>query len=445
MKLLQPETSTAISQFTETYGRLPDWKVIAPGRVNLIGEHTDYNLLPVLPMPLDRTITLWVAPRTDNLIRLTNCDSNNFSPAEISLEKEIEPIPHHWTNYARAAARALLPQLCAGGSPVLGFDALVQSDLPTAAGLSSSSALVIATCLALLHVNHQPIDMAMIAEQMRLAEQFVGTAGGGMDQAVISLGKPGSALMVDFDPLTVTPVPVPNGLRIYVIDSGLKAEKSGAARYAFNLRALECTLAVELMQGAAGYVNGNNGHTLRDVYVACAQADVSWKSHLLTSLAVDPVPYDYIIDRIGALRFQELCESKKLNASYIHEWLPGGRFSLYARATHVLGEADRVNAFANAMSSGDLASVYHHANASHASCRDLYHISTPGIETLIAKTEAAGACAARITGAGFGGCIVAFVPAENAEHFAAELVQAGVDPERIIAAESKGAARTEPV
>jgi len=241
MSSLQSQRDKAVELFRQKFGKDATYLVSAPGRVNLIGEHTDYNLLPVLPMPLEQKVRLAIAPNGSPVVRLIN-DEQCFETAEVDISQPIEPSPGHWSNYCRAA----LQEVCRHhGYALAGFDAVVSADLPAAAGLSSSSALVIATCLAFLAVNEIEWTQEELAERMRLAERFVGTAGGGMDQAVIALGGCNAALLIEFDPLQTAEVPVPDGLQVFVINSGQKAEKTGAARFGYNRRALECSLAVE--------------------------------------------------------------------------------------------------------------------------------------------------------------------------------------------------------
>jgi len=423
------------------FGRAPVWMASAPGRVNLIGEHTDYNLLPVLPMTLDRKIRVLVAPRSDQKVRIYNTDAE-FPAGELDLSQPLEKVPGEWINYIRAGVRAGMISL---ETAPAGMDLLVDSDLPAAAGLSSSSALVIASALAFLQANGlhwTPEELAMRTTQ---GERFVGTAGGGMDQAVISMAHADSALLVEFDPVRTEPILIPQDLAIWILNSGQRAEKSGAARYSYNLRSLECGLAVELLWKSCKAVGepglgGEAWKTLRDVYDYCHAHSLSWSELLLRHLPAAPVAYESLMERMNAEDFQALADSRLLAVDEMGEWLPAGYFQVYARAAHVMSEADRVYAFRNALRSGQLESAALLAQQSHASCRDLYQISTVGIEHLASRARASGASSARITGAGFGGCLVAMTAAAHSETFRQEMLRSRFNAADIIEAIPGGAA-----
>lgn len=428
-----------IQAFRQQFQHAPQFLVQAPGRVNLIGEHTDYNLLPVLPMPISRFITLTVSSRPDQVIQIHSTQPDH-SPLRLSLDQPITRHPEQWANYPLAALQALLAHTGnSSGEPPRGFNALVHADLPPAAGLSSSSALVIATCLTFLHVNNIEMPRPRIAELMRLAEQFVGTAGGGMDQAAITLGEPHQALLIEFDPLSTRPVPIPDGLEIFIVNSGQKAEKSGAARYNFNRRALECVLGVELLKAndATSHVEGSHAwESLRDIYHSCQNQSLPWQPLLahLPQTGLSPAQIEQLIPRD---RLQQLAETKKLCWDQHAEWLPDECLRIAPRVQHVLGEADRVYALEKAFERGDLPGAFELSQASHASCRDLYDISTPRIETLIHQLYAIKAGSVRITGAGFGGCVVALVRKDDASAFHANALH--LDPNTIHAQSHGGA------
>lgn len=448
MESTNDHTDALAGHFKDTFGYLPQWHIKTPGRVNLIGEHTDYNLLPVLPMPIQRAINFVVSPSGTSRVCIQNANPRH-SPVEIDLSKPALPVPGgHWSNYCLAAIAATVDHLRRTGhtTPLQGFDAVASSDLPEAAGLSSSSALVISTCLALLKANGIAWPMEDVAEQMRHAENYVGTAGGGMDQAVIALGRPESALLVEFAPLTPTPVSLPAGLRIYIINSGQKAEKTGSARFAYNLRALECAIGVELLKrSTSAEVNGADWTSLRDVYTNCRDEGIPWTALTLQAISPDNYTLPALIKILGRDTLELLCNSKKLDLEQAGEWLPDGVFNVLPRVTHVLNETDRVYNFRDALEQNDLPGVFLNAAESHASLRDLYHVSTPQIERLVQGAAQCGAGAARITGAGFGGCIVAFVEEERAESFVQRMVDSYVNAGSILEARSGGSAGVQPV
>ncbi len=209
----------------------------APGRVNLIGEHIDYHGGPVLPAALARGISVAWAPRTDGAIRAVSVfpDGSSSHP---SATFEVGAIGEAaggggWANYVKAAASM------ATRSGDSGADLVVTSDLPEASGLSSSSALVVATGLALLSAGGRIGEMTEarrldLATQFAEAERFVGTAGGGMDQAASLGGRAGHALRIDFNPLRWRHISFPKHLVLIVAHSGVRAEKSGSAQARYN-------------------------------------------------------------------------------------------------------------------------------------------------------------------------------------------------------------------
>ncbi len=236
-------------------------------------------------------------------------------------------------------------------------------DIPAEAGLSSSSALVVGAFLALGPAG----DRRELAEEARLAERYVGTLSGGMDQAISLLGQAGHALRIDFEPLRIEPVPVPEEIVIVVAHSGVHAAKSGAAREAYNARVRECAQAARCL-------GAEPGKTL---------AAVDPSSRMALDRIDDPV--------------------------------------LRRRARFVFEEAERVELAVAALGSADLPRLGALLNASHAGLRDDYEVSHPAVDRLVERALAAGASGARVVGAGFGGCIVAVCDAEAAPDLCREL------------------------
>ena len=221
--------------FGERYGTPPTHLARAPGRVNLIGEHIDYAGLPVFPMAIQREVRIAFRPREDGLVLAATTDPA-YAPCHFEVGRDIEPYEDgDWGNYLKAAVQGMVRAY----GLERGFDAVIQSTVPVAAGLSSSSALVIATALALSGSNDAEPDPIELAELMADAEQYVGTRGGGMDQAISSGGRAGCAARVEFDPLRVEPVPVPDGWKFVVAHSLVQAHKSGGAREGYNRRRAE--------------------------------------------------------------------------------------------------------------------------------------------------------------------------------------------------------------
>ena len=183
--------------------------VSAPGRVNLIGEHIDYHGLAVLPMAMRRSVRVAFRARADHLIRAVS--AGGYGVREFAWTADLAPTGGgDWENYLRAAACAVDRKWGTGR----GVDAAIVSDLPPAAGLSSSSALLVAFTLSLLGANGAAPTFEELMEVLPEGEQFVGTRGGGMDHAASLASQAGCASLIEFDPLAVRPVPVPRGLGI---------------------------------------------------------------------------------------------------------------------------------------------------------------------------------------------------------------------------------------
>jgi galactokinase len=318
--------------------------VWAPGRVNLIGEHIDYHGLAVLPMAIGRRVQVTYRPRGDRHIRVT---STPYGQREFEWSAELTPVSAgDWENYLRAAARAV-----AGKWGVLkGVDATVISDLPAAAGLASSSALLVAFTLALLEANGCRASFEELMDVLPEGEQFVGTRGGGMDHAASLASKEGCATLVEFAPLALRHIPVPADWSFLVADSLQTAEKSDGAREEYNLR---------------------------------RQAG------------------DAALARLGLHSYREALELAGDAAMRLDTGPQRDSF------LHTTSEAGRVRAAVEAMERGDCAGFGTLLVESHASLRDRLRVSCPALDRLVEAAMESGALGARLTGAGFGGCAVA--------------------------------------
>jgi galactokinase len=328
-------TASLLGIFQDTFGAAATHLSRAPGRVNLIGEHTDYNDLPVLPMALQRDVKIAARPRADGAVRLNN-ERGEFSPVEFYLEETIGPgPPGDWGN-------------C----------------------LSSSSALVNAVGLALLKINEVPLGTLEAADIMAEAERFTGTRGGGMDQAISMAARAGHAARIDFAPLRLDHVSIPDDWAFVVADTGVRAEKSGAARDAYNLRRSQCELAFErltaVLVGDGVIPSGLSGYPA----------------------LIDALGYD------GAL-------------SAGAEVLDG---DVLRRFRHVVSEARRVDRACAALRAEDLPLFGSLMDASHLSLSEDYEVSIPALDRVVGLARDGGAVGARLTGAGFGGCTVALAP-----------------------------------
>lgn len=388
----------------------------APGRINLIGEHTDYNGLPVLPMTVDRDIVLAFRERPDGMIHLRNTDSA-FPEVSFANAATLTPsAPGSWDNYCKAAVAAL--NRAFGCDPRRGMDVLVASYLPVAAGLASSSALVVACALAYLAVQDRDLDgngdRLRLAELLADAEHFVGTRGGGMDQAVILCGQADHACKIDFHPLRIEPAPLLPNHVVVVCDSTVKAEKGGAARNRYNagprlcgvIRALvEKQLQEEIDEDVALERLGDLFHgalclTVREARALCANAVPEPR----VSLAAVAKRLGLRPDEARARWLDDLPE-------------PPEGFPLQAMLRHQLTEYERVERARDALLAEDAEELGRLMNASHESCARDYGVSCPELDRLVDIARKAGALGARLTGAGFGGATVNLVPADRVERF----------------------------
>ena len=227
--------------------------VRAPGRVNLIGEHTDYSGLPVLPVAIDRSTIIAAAAGTSGEIDLVN-DDPEWPPRRFRVERNIAPYAiGDWGNYVKAAVQGVIDHFGARGvltDRLHGAAMLIQGRVAPAAGLSSSSALTVAAALAFMAVNRLELDPLEAASMIARSERYVGTHGGGMDQAASIFGRRDHALFIEFEPLRVRPVRMPANAALVVADSREAADKSGRVRDEYNRRVVECALAARILARA---------------------------------------------------------------------------------------------------------------------------------------------------------------------------------------------------
>lgn len=362
----------------------------APGRVNLIGEHTDYNGLPVLPMALDRAVRIRFRPSPDGTVHLTNVEPH-FAPVTFLVSDAIPPgVQGEWGNYPRAAGEVLARE-CGITRGIVGT---VESRVPVAAGLSSSSALVVATALALLDTNGVTVPPERLMELLAQGERYVGLGGGGMDQAISLGGRVGHAMRIDFRPtLALTAVPLPADWRIVVAESGVPAAKATGARAGYNSRVRECREALDRF-------------TARWLEEPCAD-------------------YQDLLARMEPQEALARAETA-LNGE------------LLQRFRHVVSEGDRVARAEAAMRAGDAAAFGALMRGSHVSLREDYAVSSPELDRLVAAADAAGAAGARLTGAGFGGCTVALATTDTVDGVVRALE--AVSPLVFVAVAGEGAA-----
>lgn len=377
-------TDPVAELFREDFGDEPTHLSRAPGRVNLIGEHVDYNGLPVLPMALQKEVRIALRPRDDGMVRLSNAGVG-FDGVEFEVGVRIEPSPAgSWANYVKAPAQELARRFAI----FRGFDGALVSDVPVAAGLSSSSAVVNAVGLALSAINQVGLEALQLAEVMAEAERYTGTRGGGMDQAVSMAGRAGHAARIDFHPLRLRHVPIPPDWRFIVADTCVPAEKSGHAQAAYNRRRSECEEAVtpvaEELARSGRLPRPPRGYT-----------------GMLRSVHVDEVlaAAEAVLSGVLLKRFRHVATE----------------YARVVRAQDLLSQADHPG-FGELM------------DASHGSLRTDFHVSSAELDELAALAKEGGAAGARLTGAGFGGCIVALASMDTVDDVLETLVSGYYEP-----------------
>ena len=343
-------------KFTEHYGYNAEQTVFAPGRVNIIGEHTDYNDGFVMPCAINYGMAVSFAKRNDSIWRVYAIDINEQD--EFDLSQDFTQSEHKWANYVRGVVKYVQEQ-CPDFKQ--GADLVMTSDVPMSSGLSSSAALEISIGKTCQVLGNLPLSLAQIALIGQKAEnKFVGANCGNMDQLTSALGQKDHLIMIDCRSLEITPTPVPQGYSIAIINSNVKHDLVTGE---YNSRRQECEQAAKFFGVKA----------LRDVTPEQFHA-----------------------------RENELKAESEL---------------AYKRAKHVVYEDQRVLDAVEALKANDMVKLGQLMGESHDSMRDDFEITIPEIDYLVELAQVAIGKngGARMTGGGFGGCIVCLVPNEKVE------------------------------
>lgn len=390
--------------------------VRAPGRVNLIGEHTDYSGLPVLPVAIDRSTIVVASANSTSEIEISNADSR-WGSRSFRVERQIAPYQTgDWANYVKAAVQGVVEHFAARHDTVdnlRGATMAVEGTVPPGAGLSSSAALTVSAAMAFMAVNGLELSPIEAAQMIARSEWYVGTRAGGMDQAASILGRRNHALFIEFDPLRVRRVKMPSKAAIVVADSREIADKSGKVRAEYNRRVVECALAARILGRA---LKLDRVRILGDVVRAVS----GWKAAELIAILAANSPA-----RLGA-DLKESAQIIGVPLSVLETELLGegaNRIVLDAkrpleilkRARHVLSETERVIRAADALETGRLDDMGVLMNGSHRSLADDFECSTARLDAMVECARRGGALGARLTGAGFGGSIVALCEADAAQ------------------------------
>jgi len=394
------ETSNVRQRFVAIFGREPTAVVRAPGRVNLIGEHTDYNDGYVLPVAIDRSILVAAAPRDDRQVVIHALDFGE------SVTFSLDDIGHDqvrtWSNYQRGVAYFLEER----GIRLPGLHAVVVGDVPVGSGLSSSAAIEVSmayTWQVLSGFELSRVELALLCQ--RAENEFVGMNCGIMDQFISALGQRDHALLIDCRSLDYQPVPLPSlappklggdgGAAIIVSDT---MTRRGLVDSEYNTRRRECEEGVRILQRYLPEVQA-----LRDVST------------------------DQFAEYEG-----QLPEPVR------------------KRCRHIVYENERVLKSVDALQAGDLAAFGRLMNESHASLRDDYEVSCMELDTMAeAAWRVAGVYGSRMTGAGFGGCTVSLVAEEAIEDFRGQVAAAyeeatGIVPQIYVCRAEDGVAEVSP-
>jgi N-acetylgalactosamine kinase len=393
-----------------THGDLQVFAARAPGRVNLIGEHTDYSGLPVLPAAIDRSTIVVAAAKTTGEIEVANVDPT-WPARRFAIERQIPPYATgDWANYVKAAIQGVIDHFPA--RHLRGMSMVVGSTVPPASGLSSSSALTVSTAIAFMAINGLELEPIETATMVARSERYVGTHGGAMDQSVSILGRRDHALFIEFDPIRVRAVKMPSNAALVVADSQEVADKSGLVRAEYNRRVVECSLAARILGRA---LNLDGVKILGDV----VRAIPNWSAaDLVEELAgASPERLDADLKEAAANLgvSQSALDAELLgHGSTRIELDPKRPVEILKRARHVLSETERVIRAADVLEAGHLDEIGKLMNASHQSLAEDFECSTERLDAIVECARRGGALGARLTGAGFGGSIVALCDAANA-------------------------------
>lgn len=376
-------------KFKEVFGKDAEQQFFAPGRVNLIGEHTDYNGGNVFPCAIDRGTYGLVSKRADRTFRMYSENFADLGVMEFTLDELVNDKKHDWANYPKGVIKMFVEE---GFKIDSGFDFLVSGNIPNGAGLSSSASIEMLTGIVLkdlFHLSIDPIAMALLGKKVE--NLFIGVNSGIMDQFAIAMGKKDHAILLDCNTLKYDYVPVVLKDEVIVIANTNK--RRGLADSKYNERRAECDEALAELQ---------------------------------TKLP---------IKALGELSIEEFEANKDLIKSPIRQ----------KRAKHAVYENQRTLKAQKELSAGNLAEFGKLMNQSHISLRDDYEVTGVELDTLAALAwEQPGVVGSRMTGAGFGGCTVSIVKKDKVDDFIKNVGEAyknkiGYTADFYIAAVSEGA------
>ncbi|KAJ8398263.1 hypothetical protein AAFF_G00428330 [Aldrovandia affinis] len=407
--------------FIQKFGKTPLFYACAPGRVNLIGEHIDYCGYAVLPMAIEQNILAAVSVNETRTIHLANANPQYNDYTVSAGDIEIDRANPQWQYYFLCGVKGIQEHL--GLAEPAGMQCVVDGTVPASSGLSSSSALVCCAGLLTTEANHKTLSKVELAETCARSERYIGTEGGGMDQSISFLAEEGTAKLIEFSPLRATDVKLPADA-VFVI-ANCCVEMNKAATSHFNIRVVECRIAAKMLaksRGLAwsgllklGEVQTELGASLEDMVQIVEEV-----------LHPEPYSREEVCQLLGITPQSFSNDILSPNTQHV------SHFKLHQRARHVYGEAARVLQFQAVCERGSDGAVQELGalmQQSHASCRDLYECSCPELDQLVDTCLRAGAAGSRLTGAGWGGCVVSMVPIDVLDSFLPKVRESYYQPD----------------
>ncbi|XP_049873756.1 N-acetylgalactosamine kinase [Pectinophora gossypiella] len=423
--------------FREEFGCDPSFFVRVPGRVNIIGEHIDYCGYPVLPMALEQDILIAAKLLNEKKLQLRNgngkyasfdTEIKTFEDMNIEADSDGKPF---WYNYVLCGIKGALEHL--DNKMTNGLQLVIDGNVPPASGLSSSSALVSAACLSFLYAQNANLSKTEIASLCAKSERYIGTQGGGMDQAIAFLAEKYSAQYITWKPLNAASVGLPEDATFVVAHSMAEANK--AATNDFNRRVIECRLAAKILATITGAAKENKVITLSEV-----QKILEHSLEDMVKLVLKHLPQD-IYTKGEICNILDVTEEEMDNLYLTPNTRHLKEFKLKQRALHVYEEAARVEKFRKICmktvngglhvtnGNGTNGDKNDHKNgdsndnetldilgklmtASHESLKNLYECSHANLDKLVKISQDMNVHS-RLTGAGWGGCIVALCPKDK--------------------------------
>ena len=349
-------------KFKELFGYEAESKFFSPGRVNLIGEHTDYNGGHVFPCAIHRGTYALVKKRDDKKFRMYSENFENLGIIEFLLDNLVNEKKHKWVNYPKGVVKMFIE---AGYKIDSGFDVLFYGNIPNGSGLSSSASIEIVTSIILKDLYNLDIDMVEMVKLSQKAEnQFIGVNSGIMDQFAVGMGKKDNAILLDCNTLKYSYAPVILKDKVLVI--GNTNKKRGLADSKYNERRAECEEALKDLQK------------------------------------------ELDIQSLGELSVEEFNKSEKLIKNEINR----------KRAKHAIYENQRTIKAQKELMEGNLEEFGRLMNESHVSLRDDYEVTGIELDTMVEIAwNQEGVIGSRMTGAGFGGCTISIVKKDAVDKF----------------------------